>query len=57
MTLAKSIERTETTQNDFAVIYEQYINKIYNFVFRMTGSREIAEDISQELRERRDLLP
>ena len=44
----KSIKRAETAKNDFTAIYVQYINKIYNFAFRMTGNKEIAEDITQE---------
>ncbi len=32
----------------FSKIYDQYINKIYRFVFLKVSSQEIAEDLTSE---------
>lgn len=32
----------------FSEIYDQYVGRIYNYIYRMVGSREDAEDITQD---------
>lgn len=43
-----SLENFTTDKNRFSEIYSEYKGKIYNLVFRMTGDRAEAEDITQE---------
>ncbi|MER1985230.1 MAG: RNA polymerase sigma factor [Solibacillus sp.] len=33
---------------DFEACYEQYFEKIYRYLFYMTGHRQVAEDLTQE---------
>lgn len=33
---------------DFETCYEQYFDKLYRYLFYMTGNRQIAEDLTQE---------
>ena len=35
-------------QQEFSKIYDQYINKIYRFIFLKVNSQEIAEDLTSE---------
>jgi RNA polymerase sigma-70 factor (ECF subfamily) len=35
--------------NKFEQVYENYFNRIYKFVFRLTGQAEDAKDITQEI--------
>jgi len=35
-------------KKEFSRIYDQYINKIYRFIFLKVGSQEIAEDLTSE---------
>ena len=32
----------------FEMIYQRYNSRIYNYIFRFTGNREIAQDLLQE---------
>ena len=36
-------------RKQFSVIYEQYINKIYRFVFLKVGTEAVAQDIASEV--------
>ena len=43
------VEKTKLGErNAFAELVELYKDKIYNYLYRLTGSREDAEDLSQE---------
>ncbi len=37
------------SKKDFAKIYDNYINKIYRFIFLKVGSGEIAEDLTAQV--------
>jgi len=32
----------------FAILYERYVNRVYDFVARLVGDREVAADVTQE---------
>ena len=33
----------------FGVLYERYIDQIYAFIYRKTGEKEIAEDLTSQV--------
>lgn len=39
------VERAKTDDNAFAVLYDFYFPKIYGFVLKRVGGKEVAEDI------------
>ena len=39
----------DNTEKQFSKIYDQYIDKIYRFVFLKVSSKEVAEDISSRV--------
>jgi len=36
-------------RKQYSKIYDQYINKIYRFVFLKVSSKEVAEDLTTEV--------
>lgn len=42
----KLIERVKSDPTAFSEIYEQYVDKIYSYIFHRTGSRLDAEDLT-----------
>ena len=40
------------TKKDFEILYETYFKKVYDFVFKRTNNKEIAEDLTQEIFEK-----
>ena len=38
----------EVTRPGFSALYERYKNRVFGFLVRMTGDREIAEDLLQD---------
>ena len=39
------IERAKVDPDAFGELYELYVNKIYNYVFRQVGAAALCEDI------------
>jgi RNA polymerase sigma-70 factor (ECF subfamily) len=43
------VERAKTDPEAFGLLYEQYIDKIYNYVYYRTGSHHDAEDLTAKV--------
>ena len=46
---ATLIEEAKTDPEAFGLLYERYVDKIYNYVYYRTGNHHDAEDLSQEV--------
>jgi len=42
------VERAKTDDAAFGVLYEHYFSRIYSYIIKRTGSREVSEDILSE---------
>lgn len=43
------IERAKTDKEAFGLLYEQYVDRIYNYVYYRTGSQADAEDLTARI--------
>jgi RNA polymerase sigma-70 factor (ECF subfamily) len=43
------VERAKTDPDAFGLLYEQYVDKIYNYVYYRTGNRHDAEDLTAKV--------
>jgi RNA polymerase sigma-70 factor (ECF subfamily) len=43
------VERAKTDPNAFGLLYEQYVNRIYNYVYYRTGNHHDAEDLTAKV--------
>ena len=46
------VERARHDRDAFALLYRQYVRRVYGFAYRRSGSREVAEDITAATFER-----
>lgn len=42
------VERAKTDDSAFSVLYNHYFSRIYGYVFKRVGNRQVAEDIVSE---------
>jgi RNA polymerase sigma-70 factor (ECF subfamily) len=43
------VERAKTDPQAFGLLYEQYVDKIYNYIYYRTGNRHDAEDLTAKV--------
>ncbi len=43
------IERAKTDADAFGLLYEQYVDRVYNYVYYRTGNRHDAEDLTAKV--------
>jgi len=43
------VERAKTDPESFGLLYEQYVDKIYNYVYYRTGNHHDAEDLTAKV--------
>jgi RNA polymerase sigma-70 factor (ECF subfamily) len=46
---ASLVERAKTDPDAFGLLYEQYVDKIYNYVYYRTGNHHDAEDLTAKV--------
>jgi RNA polymerase sigma-70 factor (ECF subfamily) len=46
---AALVERAKSDPDAFGLLYEQYVEKIYNYVYYRTGNRHDAEDLTAKV--------
>jgi RNA polymerase sigma-70 factor (ECF subfamily) len=46
------VERARTDSNAFAVLYRQHVSAIHRYAYRLSGSREVAEEVTSATFER-----
>lgn len=44
--------REQLTKKDFATIYQEYQKKVFDFVYKRTNNKEVAEDLTSEIFEK-----
>jgi RNA polymerase sigma-70 factor (ECF subfamily) len=43
------IERAKTDADAFGLLYEQYVDRVYNYIYYRTGNRHDAEDLTAKV--------
>lgn len=43
------VEQAKTNPEAFGLLYEQYVNKIYNYIYYRTGNQQDAEDLTAKV--------
>ena len=46
------VERARTSSDDFAVLYRRHVDAIHRYAYRVSGSREVAEEVTSATFER-----